>query len=212
VLAALFAVLAPPRCVGCGCIDDVLCTRCASAIARHPHVSRYDVAGIRRVIGLGSYAGTLRRAILSLKYSNTAAIGDVLGGLLAPHAGFAEVLVPVPLHSSRLHKRGYNQAELIARGVQRATVKTGPVPPLLVLDALVRVRATEPQSGLGHEARAENVGSAFRLGINPALLRDRRVILIDDVLTTGATLCACAGALERCGTASIDACCAAIKL
>jgi len=121
-------------------------------------------------------------------------------------------LVPVPLHRSRLHKRGYNQAETIARGVRRAMHESGRGPPLLVTDALIRVRATAPQSGLDLAARAHNVGDAFRLGAGAALIRDRRVTLIDDVLTTGATLRACAAELDRCGAVCIDACCAAIKL
>jgi ComF family protein len=173
---------------------------------------RGDLAGIRLVIGLGAYEGVLRRAILSLKYSNAAAIGEALGGLLARHVDFEGVLVPVPLHPSRLHKRGYNQAETIARGVRQAMREAARVPPLLVSDALIRTHATAPQSGLDLDARAHNVGGAFRPGAGATLVRDRRVILIDDVLTTGATLRACAAELDRCGAATVDARCAAVKL
>lgn len=88
----------------------------------------------------------------------------------------------------------------------------GSAAPGLVVDALLRSRATVPQSGLNHAARQENVGAAFRPGPGALNVADKRVVVIDDVLTTGATLGACALILKRHGAATVDAYCAAIKL
>jgi ComF family protein len=169
--------------------------------------------GIGRVTALGAYDGVLRRAVLALKYSNATAVGETLGELLArTSASGAYVLVPVPLHVSRLRKRGYNQAETLARGMLVGWRSNDREPPQLVADALLRTRATAPQSGLDHAARQENVGAAFHAGPGVFKVVDKRVVLIDDVLTTGATLRACALVLRGSGAAAVDACCAAIKL
>jgi ComF family protein len=211
VLEALLDVLAPPHCVGCGAFATVLCPACVAAIARPPIV-RNGIYGIGRATALGAYDGTLRRAILALKYSNAVATGWALGELLAGCvARAADALVPVPLHGSRLRKRGYNQAEALACGMLRGWPPHRE-PPRVVADALSRSRATAPQSGLDHAAREENVALAFQPGPGILAVAGKRVVLIDDVLTTGATLRACAIVLRESGAATVDACCAAIKL
>jgi ComF family protein len=210
VLEALLDVLAPQRCAGCSKFSVALCANCVAAIACRP-VIRNDVPGIGRVFALGAYDGVLRRAILALKYSNATAVGEALGVLLGQRLERAgDVLVPVPLHGSRLRKRGYNQAETLARGV--LTVWEDCAPPRLAADALVRAHPTAPQSGLNHQARQRNVGAAFRAGPGICDILNQRAILIDDVFTTGATLRACAHVLHEAGVSSVDACCAAIKL
>src|SRR5271166_120424 len=211
VLEAMLDVLAPSRCAGCGTSAARLCPRCIAEIARRP-LERSGVA-VGRITALGPYDGALRRAILALKYANAFAIGETLGELLASRLAFAaDVLVPVPLHVSRRRKRGYNQAEVLAQGLLHGWRSDVCRPPRLVTDALIRARATAPQSGLGLAERLENVSLAFRAGSEALEIADRRVLLVDDVLTTGATLTACALALHAAGAASVDACCAAAKL
>ena len=211
MLEALLDVFAPSHCAGCGALAATLCPRCFAAIARRPIVQE-GVPGVGRVSGLGAYDGVLRRAVLALKYSNAAAVGETLGELLADRLACAgDVLVPVPLHTSRLRKRGYNQAEVLARGVLRGRRSRG-CPPRLVTDALIRTVPTAPQSGLDHAARHENVGAAFCAGPGACDVMNKHVVLVDDVLTTGATLRACALVLTTHGAATVDACCAAIKL
>jgi len=103
-------------------------------------------------------------------------------------------MVPVPLHPSRLRSRGYNQSALLAREVSKLTglpVKE---------DLLVRVKDAPPQMGLGRENRWRNVGSAFQCVGD---LRNQAVLLVDDVVTTGSTMSACASALKSAGAASV---------
>ncbi|MFQ6099724.1 MAG: ComF family protein [Anaerolineae bacterium] len=136
-----------------------------------------------------------------LKYRGRTVLAEPLGGLMAAywtqHPMSADLVVPVPLHPARLRERGYNQAALLAREMAR---RTG-----LVVEeqALIRQRATAPQVELNARQRKENVRDAFRCSGNS--LAGKRVLLIDDVCTTGATLEACAVALYAGGARDVQA-------
>ena len=142
--------------------------------------------------------GKYRHIPQQLKYHGNIAIGRYFGKILGSHlkesAGFsdADVIVPVPLHWSRKWKRGYNQAEVLARAIAEelgASVRT---------DLLKRTRRTATQTRLDIEAKATNVEGAFQACIKkPGTLNGiRHIILIDDVFTTGSTLMACFTALR----------------
>ena len=144
-----------------------------------------------------------RRLILPLKYADRTENARVLGLHMARAApallAEADALVPVPLHRSRLLSRRYNQAALLARAVRRAA---GPGAPPLLVDALRRLRATRQ---LAHQnagmRRAELEGA---IGVrHPAAVRGKRIVLVDDVLTTGSTARACATALKAAGAVSV---------
>ncbi len=176
---------------------DSMCSDCR---LERPH---FDFAR-----SFGIYSGRLRRAVLELKFHRRERLGVRLGRLLAEPwlalksaSGLPEswLILPVPLHRSRERERGYNQAEVLARGFVKAMRQRGGSA-LFRLDrrSLVRERSTAPQSGLSVQARRENVRSVFAV-TRPTRLRDRDVILVDDVMTTGATASACAAALKRAG-------------
>ena len=161
----------------------------------------------------GVYAGSLRAAILQLKFHRRQRLGRRLGTALA--AAWAEevldreiaeseaaVLVPVPLHPSRQRGRGFNQAEELGRGLARALIHKSGQAPRLEIRCLRRVGATPPQSGLALRARHENVRGVFEVR-SAEPLRDRLVVLVDDVMTTGATASACAKALKRAGARQV---------
>lgn len=194
-----------PSCAVCGLpfassitTSESLCTPCRSDIYR------FDVA---RSYGL--YTHPLRDLILQLKFRRRERWGYQLGRKLALLAVTLEimnhdpVIIPVPLHRSREHERGYNQAELLAQGLRWALRKlpVGSVP-YLATGILARTRPTVPQSGLHQAARRENVRGVFAVA-RPERIRGRSVILVDDVMTTGATVSACAAALKRAGARQV---------
>lgn len=113
------------------------------------------------------------------------------------------LIVPVPLHPSRRRERGFNQSELLAVGLARALGRQrAGAAPQVAKDCLRRKRATPPQTGLSVAARRENLRGAFEV-IKPDAIRGRSIVLVDDVMTTGATLSACARALKHAGAAQV---------
>ncbi len=144
----------------------------------------------------GAYEGQLREMIHLFKYGRMKGIGRRLGGLLAtalPVDERIDVVVPVPLHWRRQWTRGFNQAEVLGRQIARARR-------IKVVHALRRRRATNAQAGLSNPKRRLNVTGAFRA---TAAVAGLRVLLVDDVMTTGATASACALALKRAGAKSV---------
>lgn len=186
--------LAPPLCALCG--TPLLAPGATCPFCRY---HRLHLHGLR---GVNHYQGALRQAIHALKYDGQQRLAEPLGRLLAravPHYGLhVDVIISLPLHPQRLRARGYNQAALLARVC--ATYLKVPY-----LDNLVmRQRVTRPQVGLTFHERQQNVVGAFAL--DPAartLLSGQRVLLIDDVSTTGATLEACAAPLYAAGAQQV---------
>jgi ComF family protein len=149
------------------------------------------------------YDDVARTLVHALKYQDRTDLAPAMGRWMA-RAGRellaeADVLVPVPLHWKRGWSRRYNQSGALARVIERQTgVK-------LSSEALRRVRQTQQQIGLSRKERASNVQGAFKVAADRQdLIHGRRVVLIDDVLTSGATVDACARALLRAKAASVD--------
>lgn len=151
----------------------------------------------------GSYDAGMRELIHLLKYEGVRPAAAVLGRMLAeviarlaPQFDKVPLVVPVPLHSSKLRQRGFNQSELIAR----AALKLHPTDLELEIQPgiLIRHRATESQTGLTPEQRRANMRGAFRV-IDPAAVIGRDILLVDDVYTTGTTVSECARVLRKAG-------------
>jgi len=191
-----------------------LCVRCGDPLGSWWLVSREGLAcpgcrqassSVDRCRSAGLYEGALRRILQAFKYEGLRSLATPLAARMASAAADlladADLAVPVPLHRSRRRARGFNQAEELVRALG--------VPWRRVL---VRTRPTLPQAGLTAAGRRRNVDRAFALAKRPLRLlggaidvRDRRVLLIDDVRTTGATLEACARVLREGGAARVDA-------
>jgi ComF family protein len=149
----------------------------------------------------GPYAGIMRRLILGYKFHNRFERNRLLAELAvtaftARRGRVPDAVVPVPLHERRLLWRGFNQSLEMARGLARRTDR-----PLLV-HGLRRTRNTPPQSRFGLKERQANIKGAF--AADPAQVRGRRLLLVDDVYTTGSTLRECALTLKRAGCAGVD--------
>lgn len=149
---------------------------------------------------IGPFAGWLQRSIVHLKYHGEWARAHHLGEVLAEAISGTDLracdaVVPVPLHPRRLQARGYNQTELLAR---RAAALSGlPLQPVLR-----RVRDTDRQVGSTIAQRHANVANAFRADARAC--EGRRLLIVDDVLTTGATLASCAEAVQAAGAISVS--------
>jgi len=182
----------PPACARCGVPFDVdrgagaCCATCLRTPPAH--------AGVAAAVAYGDVS---RALALKLKYNGRAAFAITAARLMRRHLpADAEMLIPVPLHRWRLWSRGYNQAGLIADALSRLSG----VPTAHRL--LIRTRATAPLRGADPAARAKTVRGAFAVA-TPAAVARRRIVLIDDVYTTGATTDACVAALRRAGAASV---------
>lgn len=202
-------VVYPPRCAGCLRRGHWVCNRCRARFPGDDEQTcrtcgrRWCTCGTSHdrqtiVFAFGPHEDWLRQAIISFKYRGEWARKEHLGALLVPvleGMPMIDMLVPVPLHSGRERVRGYNQARLLAEVAGSSLW-------IPVVDALRRNRDTPQQVMLTGDARRMNVAAAFAPmeGAEGA-----HVVLIDDVVTTGATIDACANALRGGGAASVRA-------
>lgn len=163
-----------------------------------------------RAVAYGTYQGRLREAIHALKYERVNPVVRGLGRMLAQAIARLEgeapaemLVVPVPLHRSKYAQRGFNQARLLAREALRFLGKSHPGWRLaLAPGTLMRLRVTASQAGLTPRQRRENVRGAFSVS-DAAAVSGRDILLIDDIMTTGATARAAAQALMRAGAESV---------
>jgi ComF family protein len=178
----------PPLCAACPRAGrEPFCRTCAEAIADAPP---FTIEGTDDARARFEYGGPVATAVHALKYRGRAELGRSLGKALRPIADALhpfDAIVPVPLSKKRLSERGYNQARELARGLDR---------PVLSF-ALIRRADGREQVGLDKQARLENLKDAFVPGADP--VRGLDLVLLDDVVTTGATSTAAAMALKGAG-------------
>jgi ComF family protein len=202
----------PALCVGCGREGDPICVRCLPALDARlglPPGTRLGLPGdlppgLLQLEWCAPFSGVVRDALHHLKYAGERRLADPLGAAIGRRWAAAgvggDLLVPVPVHRERAARRGYDQATLLASAAARTLVWP-------VVEALERWHATTAQYELDRRARAANVAGAFRVrdAASATAVRGRWVVLVDDVMTTGATLTACAIALQEAGAAAVSA-------
>ena len=191
-----FTFITAPHCDRCGVpldapvIEDVVCGACLK-----------DPPAFRRTRAVFVYTAETKGLVLRFKHGDRTDAAVHLARWMqrsgAALLSDCDVITPVPLHRWRLFMRTYNQAALLANALGRLAGK--PVAP----DALVRTKRTPSQGGLDRKERRRNVAKAFRVQ-RPDSIAGKRVLLIDDVLTTGATANACATSLHHAGAAAVD--------
>ena len=190
-----------PCCTSCqrpfgqnGPIDGAICAPCLADPPKHDGIAAGTL-----------YTDTSRKLVLAFKHGRRIALAPMLAKLIAarlPRGDGLRLIVPVPLHRGRLWHRGYNQAALLGRELSRMGHGT------LCVDGLVRTKATPSLGGLGKKARAKALSGAVKINPKRArVLNDAEIVLVDDVLTSGATSAACVKALKAAGAKRVMIAC-----
>ncbi|HLY99316.1 MAG TPA: ComF family protein [Candidatus Angelobacter sp.] len=194
-------------------LEGVLCSSCGESIpGRHFHgeaglrcvLCEHTAPPFQQAVAFGAYAGALRDLVHLFKYQQVHSAGPLLGRFVASALSRVDLrenflLIPVPLSREKRSSRGFNQAEEIARNFLRVLpassiqINTG---------TLIRTRETASQTGLTRPQRQSNLRGAFAVK-HPERVRGRSVLIVDDVMTTGATASECARVLLRAGASQV---------
>jgi ComF family protein len=208
---SLLDLALPASCAGCGAEGEPLCPRCRRSLAIRLNLPSGIPMGLPAAMPMplaqlewcAPFTGSVRAALHHLKYSGEQRLAIPLGEAMAARwrsAGAGgQLLVPVPVHAERARRRGYDQAVLLAA---QTSCRLG----MPWHHALQRHRHTAPQFDLGRTARRSNVSGAFVIdgAASEERVRGRWIVLVDDVVTTGSTLGACAEALYGAGALAVS--------
>lgn len=193
IVSTILDIIYPPsnRCIICNSEDFIgICPYCKSKIKR--------VENQNDILSYGYYGGILKELILAFKYDKNFTAGNVISELLLNliyenNIEFDEICY-VPMSKSSVKKRGFNQCEVIAKNLSKLL-------DIPVNDSLIKIKDTREQKSLSKEERYKNIKGAFKVKKNN--IENKRVLLVDDVVTTGATLLECKKILKKCDVAEI---------
>jgi ComF family protein len=223
ILNDFFSLFFPNFCLGCkdGLVkgEEILCTHCLSELPKVDYFDVQDNPLVNRFVGRVPIhcgwsllkfqkSGIVQNLLHELKYNNHPEIGERLGRILGVRLtelgvrNGIDILIPVPLHKNRKRVRGYNQSAAISKGLSNVIEKP------FSDDVLIRISSTKTQTKKSRIERWENVNNAFRV-VQPDAIKGKHVLLVDDVVTTGATTEACAKCLLNAGASLVSIVCLA---
>lgn len=209
ILESTLDFIFPPFCVLCGKLADiesVICKLCADNLQSHPNIVTDISEALEFVFVLAPFDEPHRMLIHIFKYDGVVSAGRFLGRKLgeAVERNYVfkkfNLLVPVPLHRKRHQKRGYNQAEIIAKYISEVSG----IP--YSVDVVSRIRATQSQTKLSRSERVQNVAGAFEV-VKPDAVAGKCIAIVDDVVTTGATTSEIARTLLSANASGVCAIC-----
>jgi len=201
----LLDIIFPPVCGFCGEInEDYLCKKCEEKIKKELvyKIEQTEEKNFEKHIYLMNYKGNVRYKILAYKFFNKSYMYKTFTKIILNNKKICEILktydiiIPVPIHKKRINERGYNQSELIAREISK-NIKS-----IKYIKGLKKIRNNLKQSLLSKRQRIENVKNAYEIA-NKEIIRNKKVILFDDIYTTGNTVNECSKVLRQNGADSI---------
>ena len=198
IFSSILDLVFPDSCLNCGKTGSILCNRCLKQIKPIPGQSIHLKQPIEKVLCYTSYSGIMRKIITKFKFENKKRIAETIANLMSEMIinripEFAKMsLLAVPLHASREKERSFNQALLLARNIS----KNLNIP--CIENVLIRNRATNFMHKLNKKERMQNIKNAFTV-VDKQAVSGKDIIIIDDIMTTGATLTAIAAELKKSG-------------
>lgn len=199
----LLEILYPKQCLICGKLQqDTICSKCYNTLKIEAKVEKYNNKAFNKHLYIFKYEGKMRNLIIDYKFNDKPYLKDLFVKIILKNEKICrkikkyDIIVPVPIHKKRKNERGYNQSELIARKLAKnLNLK-------LVNDSLIKQKNTLPQSTLSKKQREENAKQVYKIQNKPKI-ENKKVILLDDIYTTGATTKECSKVLKQNGAKEI---------
>lgn len=202
-LIFLLQILYPKQCLICGKLEqDTICSKCYNTLKIEAKVEQYKNKTFNKHLYIFKYEGKIRNLIIDYKFNDKPYLNELFAKIILKNAKICrkikkyDIIIPVPIHKKRKNERGYNQSELIARKLAKNLNVE------LVTDSLIKQKNTLPQSTLSKKQREENVKTVYKIQ-NKQKIENKKIILLDDIYTTGATAEECSKILKQNGAKEI---------
>lgn len=202
-LIFLLQILYPKQCLICGKLEqDTICSKCYNFLKIEAKIENYENKSFKEHLYIFKYEGKIRNLIIDYKFNDKPYLNELFAKIILKNEKICRkikkygIIIPVPIHKKRKSERGYNQSELIARRVAK-NLKLE-----LVTDSLIKQKNTLPQSILSKKQRQENAKQVYKIQ-NKQKIENKKIILLDDIYTTGATTEECSKILKQNGAKEI---------
>lgn len=202
-LIFLLQILYPKQCLVCGKLEqDTICNKCYNTLKIEAKIEKYNNKSFNKHLYIFKYEGKIRNLIIDYKFNDKPYLNELFVKIILKNEKICrkikkyDIIIPVPIHKKRENERGYNQSELIARKLAN-NLKIE-----LLTDILIKQKNTLPQSTLSKKQREENVKTVYKIQ-NKQKIKNKKIILLDDIYTTGATAEECSKILKQNGAKEI---------
>lgn len=196
--------LYPNQCIICGKLySDEICIKCYKTLEILAKTQKYNNKSFKEHIYLFKYEGRIRKLIIDYKFNDKAYLSNFFTKIIIKNEKICrkiksyDIIIPVPIHKKRKNERGYNQSELIAKKIVENINQLQ-----LVTDSLIKQKNTVAQSTLTKQQRKQNVKQVYKIA-NKQKIQNKKIILLDDIYTTGATAEECSKILKQNGAKEI---------